>query len=212
MNAVLFDLDGTLLDSSEGVLDSFYSVVDKLKLPYIPRTEVKKKIGSPVQSWFKDFFQFDDNKAQYAADLFREDTLVNGSKKATVYSGVYDLLKILKKRKIKVAVATNKREDCAMALLNNFEIAEYCDIVHGADARGKLKKSDIVELCIRDLGIERERVVLVGDTVHDAEGAYSAGINFIGVTYGIGFKCKAEREKFPSIGMVDEIIDIMNLL
>ena len=58
----------------------------------------------------------------------------------------------------------------------------------------------------------RERIVLVGDTIHDAEGAYNAGINFIGVTYGIGFKCKAEREKFPSIGMVDEIIDIMKLL
>lgn len=212
MDAVLFDLDGTLLDSSEGVLDSFYSVVDKLELPYIPRGKVKKRIGSPVQNWFKEFFQFDDNKAQYAADLFREDTLINGSKKAMVYPGVYDLLALLKKRNIKIAVATNKREDCANALLNNFKIAEYCDIIHGADNIGKLKKNDIIELCIRDLEVKSERVVLVGDTVHDAQGAYSAGISFIGVTYGIGFKCKAEREQFPSIGMVDEIIDVIKLL
>lgn len=212
MDAVLFDLDGTLLDSSEGVLDSFYSVVDKLELPHIPQKEVKKKIGSPVQNWFKEFFRLDNNEAQYATDLFREDTLINGAKKATVYSGVYDLFKILKKKQMKIAVATNKREDCAKALLDNFGLANYCDIIHGTDNKGKLKKVDIIEWCIKDLKIERENIVLVGDTIYDAQGAYSAGISFIGVTYGVGFKCKAEKERFPSIGMIDEILDIMELL
>lgn len=212
MDAVLFDLDGTLLDTSEGVLDSFYRVLDELNLPYIPREEVEKRIGSPVQDWFKDFFQFDDIKAQYAADLFREDTLLHGTTKAIVFPGVLDVLKELKRRKIKIAVATNKREDCAIALLRNFHLSTYFDIIHGADAQGKLKKVDVVKMCIEELETDRKKVVLVGDTIHDAQGAQCAGVGFIGVTYGIGFKNSAEVNMFPSIGIVDNIIDITSLL
>lgn len=212
MEAVLFDLDGTLMDTSEGVLESFYYVIDRLNYPVIPPNEVKFMIGTPVQEWFKKFYGTDNEMAQYATELFREHNFKYSTTKATVYTGVYELLEELVNRNIKIGVATYKREDCARLLLRNFGVLKYCDSFHGADNFNKLSKMDIINICLDELVVNRENIVFVGDTVLDAQGAFNAGIQFIGVTYGLGFKYLEEIEKYPHIGFVENIADIIKFL
>lgn len=212
MEAVLFDLDGTLMDTSEGVLESFFYVIDRLNYPVVPHNEVKSMIGMPVQEWFKKFYGVDNEIAQYATELFREHNLKYSSTKATIYSGVYELLEELVNRNIKIAVATYKREDCALLLLQKFGILKYCDSFHGADNNNKLSKMDIINICLDELVVNRKNIVFVGDTVFDAQGAFNAGIQFVGVTYGLGFKKLEEIERYPHIGFVDNIEDVIDFL
>lgn len=212
IEAVLFDLDGTLLDTSKGVIESFFFVTKKLGYPDVPIYDIKEMIGSPVQKWFIKFFGVSPKLAQEATNLFREYYLVHATTKADIYPNVLELLEILSERKISVAVATYKREDCAIAMLNHFGIAKYCSSIHGADNFDKLKKLEIINICLNELNVERKKVVYVGDTIHDALGAQNAGINFIGVTYGIGFKQHERKNKYQSLGMVDNVIEIAKLI
>lgn len=212
MEAVLFDLDGTLLDTSKGVIESFFFVTQKLGYPDVSIYDVKEMIGSPVQKWFIKFFGVSSELAQEAANLFREYYLIYATTKADLYPGVLELLDILSKKRISIAVATYKREDCAIAMLNHFGIAKYCSSIHGADNFDRLTKSDIIDICLNELNIERKKVVYVGDTMHDALGAQNAGINFIGVTYGMGFKQLERKNKYPCLGVVDNIIEVAKLI
>lgn len=212
MEAVLFDLDGTLMDTSEGVIDSFIYVTKKMGYPDVPVEDVRRMIGTPVQKWFIDFFHIDRIAAQKSTDLFREYYLQHATTKANVYPGVYDLLDNLSYRKIKIAVATNKREDCALAMLENFGIARYCTSIHGADRYNKLKKFDIIDICLNEMDVDRQQVVLVGDTEHDALGAQQAGIRFIGVTYGLGFKNSKDVGGYACLAIVDSIMEVADLV
>jgi len=98
------------------------------------------------------------------------------------------LLKPLKQKGFLIGVATYKREDYALDILKHFGILEYCDVVHGADNENKLRKSDIVHLCISEMSVDNDKVVLAGDTYYDLEGSEEANIHFIAVTYGFGFR------------------------
>ena len=84
--------------------------------------------------------------------------------------------------------------------------------MHGADNFNRLTKADIVETCIRELGVGRKEVVLVGDTEHDAVGAANAGVDFIGVTFGFGFKTESDVGRYPNIGCAGSLEQIEELI
>ena len=100
-----------------------------------------------------------------------------------------------------------------MDILKHFGILEYCDVVHGADNDNKLRKSDIVYLCISEMSVDNSEVVLGGDTYHDLEGAEEADIHFIAVTYGFGFR-ESVRELSSKnvVGVADNPMEIEGLL
>ena len=100
-----------------------------------------------------------------------------------------------------------------MDILKHFGILEYCDVVHGADNDNKLRKSDIVYLCISEMSVDNSEVVLVGDTYHDLEGAEEADIHFIAVTYGFGFRESVrELSNKNVVGVADNPMEIEGLL
>jgi phosphoglycolate phosphatase len=116
----------------------------------------------------------------------------------------------LRKRGIAIAVATYKRQDYAESILKHFKFDEYSDILYGADHENKLKKPDIIRLCMRDMDIDDPSdVVMVGDSSHDATGAKALGMDFIGVTYGFDFRTKEDVDKYSAIGSVDKPIEIL---
>lgn len=210
MEAVLFDLDGTLLDTSKGILDSFFYVIEKLGYPQVSQYEVKAMIGTPVQKWFEKLYGVSSDEAQYAAELLREHNLKYSKTNTIVYPGVYEVFEELVKKDIKIAVATYKREDCALSLLQYFGMSKYCNSIRGADNCNKLKKVDIINMCLEEMTVNRENTIFVGDTSLDAQSAFDAGIQFIGVTYGIGFNSSEEIKKYPHLGVVDNIKDIIS--
>lgn len=209
---VIFDLDGTLLDTGEGIMESAAYAASQLGYPKLPFEELLDFVGPPVQQSFMKHYGCDREKAQKAADIFRDYYKSTALLKAKPYDGIYELCGILREKGLKMAVATYKREDYALTLLNHYHFGEYCDPMHGADNFNVLKKEDIVRMCIEEMGGTRENSVLVGDTLHDARGAMEAGTPFIGVAYGFGFTTEEDVAPYPCLGLArtpTEIADII---
>lgn len=209
---VIFDLDGTLLDTTEGVLESVKFTAKELGYPELPYEELRTFIGPPVQLSFIKHYGCDEKKAQRAADLFRSYYKGTSLFKAKPYDGIFALCEAFKSNNIRMAVATYKREDYALALLCHFGFDRYCDSMHGADNFNELKKEDIVELCRKELGALKGECVFVGDTMQDAAGASKAGITFLAVTYGFGFRTEKDVQEYPHIGIAGSPAEIADLV
>lgn len=198
--AVLFDLDGTLLNTSEGILSSVKYTIGAMGLKPIGNDLFETFIGPPIQHTLQKIYHLDDATRDKAAAVFREHYSTVDLFKAKLYDGVLETLSELKKNGVKIAVATYKREDYTTKLLDVFGITQYCDCIQGSDFAGKLTKADIIELCIQKLALDRSKVLMVGDTEHDLIGANHAGVDFLAVTYGFGFKkVSSKTRRIPAI-------------
>lgn len=209
---VVFDLDGTLLDTSEGIIRSVRYTVEQLGYEELDYDSLLTFVGPPVQNSFKKHFGCNDEEAQKAANVFRDYYKKEALLLAKPYDGIYELCEQLKSKGIKMAVATYKREDYALKLLNHFGFDKYCNPMHGADNNNLLKKEDIIRMCLEEMDAAQEETVLIGDTDNDAKGALKAGINFIAVTYGFGFKSESDLMDFPHTGVADNPIDVLKYL
>lgn len=208
--AAIFDVDGTLLDTTEGVLSSVRYTIAKSGLPELSDELLKNFIGPPIQNSFKKYYSVNDQKAQELAEIFREQYKNVDLLKAVPYPGIYKVFEDLKKAGIKLAVATYKRQDYAIKLLQHFEFDKYTNILYGADPYNKLKKNDIIEKCMVDLEIsDYTQAVMIGDSDNDAVGAQKLHMNFLGVTYGFGFKTPEDINAYPSIGYAQQPLDII---
>ena len=207
---MIFDLDGTLMDTSEGILSAVKYTVDKCDLPKLTEEKIKTFIGPPIQDSFRKEYGLTVEKANEVAAVFRDRYKDCDLMKAVPYEDMVDTLKGLKDLGCKLGVATNKREDYALKLLDSFGLLSLFDAAFGSDMEGRLKKADIIELCIEKTSChDRDRVALVGDTAGDLEGAKKAGIHFIAATYGFGFRPgESNMEADFVIGRPSDLLDI----
>lgn len=212
IHAVLFDLDGTLLDTSEGIIESVRYTIEELGYPALKEETLLRFVGPPIQNSLMNYLGLSHEDAQHGANIFRDYYKSKALFKATLYSGIFDLLFSLKSKGVKIGVATYKREDYAINLLEHFKIADLCDVIHGADNNNRLTKASIVELCLNELEVDRTSIVLVGDTEHDAKGAKESGIRFIAVGWGFGFKQKKDVVDYPYIAFANFPGDILGIL
>ena len=205
---VIFDLDGTLLDTSEGILLSVEHTIKILGYRELTQEQKLSFIGPPVQVSLKRLYGLSDEEAQKGADIFREYYKEEALLKAEPYEGIFKLCETLKSNGVRMAVATYKREDYARKLLKAKGFDKYCDPMHGADNNNVLKKEDIILMCIDEMGSAAEECVLIGDTDNDAKGAMEAGVPFIAVTYGFGFADVNDTKAFPCIGVAAAPMEI----
>lgn len=207
----VFDLDGTLLDTSGGVLSAVRYTIEKCGLSPLDKETLESFIGPPVQDSFARAYGIEGQRLQELADVFRARYSSDASLFiAEPYEHIYDLLGELRARGVITAVATYKREDYARRLLERFEFDKYMDFIFGGDNFNKLKKRDIIEKCISAAGVaDRGEVVMIGDTHLDALGAEAIGVDFIGVTYGFGFESASDVGKYSSVGSADTAMEIL---
>lgn len=185
---VIFDLDGTLMDTSSGILMAVKDTIKEHGMPELGEDKIKTFIGPPIQWSFEAQYGISKEEAQRMADTFRALYSTKHLLGAVPYPGIYDLLKALNEKGMKSAIATYKREDYALRLLKHYHFDDYTDIMYGGDNDGTLKKRDIIQKCIDTAGVKDLcEVVMVGDTLHDSNGAKELGVDFIGVSYGFGF-------------------------
>ena len=207
---VIFDLDGTLLDTTEGVLQAVKYTINEMGYKMLNDDELASFIGPPIQNSFADAYNLKGEILQTIATTFRNRYKDFELFKAKPYEGIYYLFSELMNKKIKTAVATYKREDYAISLLQKFNFQNYTNIMYGADHENKLSKKDIIKKCIDTAQVtDMGKVVMLGDTVHDALGAKQMGIDFIGVTYGFGFKNEKDFINIDYIGIANSPIEIM---
>lgn len=209
---VIFDLDGTLLDTREGVIESAKYAAKQMGYPELPYGTMLTFVGPPIQNSFIKHYGCDREMAQKATNIFRDYYKTTALLLAKPYEGIYDLCEKLKENGIRMSVATYKREDYALTLLRHFNFHMYCDPIHGADNNNVLKKEDIVHMCQKEMSATKYNSVLVGDTDNDAKGALNSDTPFIAVTYGFGFKTEDDVGEYPNIGVASTPLDVADII
>ena len=214
IKAVLFDLDGTLLDTSSGILGALKEAISECGLSPIKKGDESIFIGPPMQKTIGEYYHLDKEKSMQIANIFREKYKTHHFLlQAKLYDEIVPLLMELKKKNIKTAVATYKREDYALDLLNCFDLTKHFDVYHGSDADGKMSKSDIIEKCLAEMGVNKGQTILLGDTNSDLQGAINAHCLFVGVTYGFGYKNKNDLPLDSiAVGIIDKPLELLDLL
>lgn len=209
---VIFDLDGTLFDTSEGILKSIKYTLAQLEVP-LPSEEIQKKfIGPPIEKSFEKIMGFSKDKAKEAASIFRKAYPSLYLYDAEIYDGIESIIDEMREKNIVLSVATYKRESYTKKLLEHFSFYDKFDYVFGSDDEGKMTKLDIINMCIDKSGIDRNNTVMIGDTVHDALAAKAAKIKFIAVTYGFGFKSKNDLNGIEYFETVSRATELKNTI
>ncbi|WP_293978706.1 HAD family hydrolase [uncultured Clostridium sp.] len=185
---ILFDLDGTLTDSGEGITKAAQYALKHFGIEVEDLNDLRKFVGPPLRDSYKNFYDFDDEKAEIGITKFREYYTDKGIYENKVYDGVEETLKALKDNGKKLIVATSKPEVHAKVVLDHFDLAKYFDFIGGADLEEtRVRKSDVIKYSMENVGIDDlSKVIMVGDREHDIIGAKENNIKSIGVLYGYG--------------------------
>ena len=197
--SIIFDVDGTLIDGTEGILKSVCKAIKHFNLPMPSQEKLVEFVGPPMQNSCKATFNTTDEFAQDFANFFRKEYANGDVFFASVYDGIYELLEHLKSKNYKLGVATYKRQDYAIDLMRHFGFDKYFDSICGADNENKLKKIDILKNCMNEICAQKSSSILIGDSYHDGAAAKELGVGFIGVTYGFGFKTIEEAQEYSPI-------------
>lgn len=193
---IIFDLDGTLTDSAEGVIRSAQHMQEKMGLSKWADEDLKFIVGPPLIKTFTEDFQMNQEDAQRALGFFRERYATVGLFENKVYDGIPEMLEELKKKGKCLAVATSKKEETAVRILKHFEIDGYFDIIGGDNREiGRDTKAKVIEYVLETLGAKKEDAIMVGDRKFDVEGAHLVGIPCIAVEFGYG-----DRAEFEAFG------------
>lgn len=186
---ILFDLDGTLTDSGEGITKSVQYAIEKLGMGEYPLEELRSFVGPPLMEQFMKFCHISQERAKEAVGYYRERYSLVGLYENRPYDGISKLLKELKEQGYLLGVASSKPEYFVDKILQHFSLDSYFDAVVGSELSGqRTSKSEVVEEALRRLGVSdrRQEVVLVGDRKFDVLGARAMGIDCVAVSYGYG--------------------------
>ncbi len=183
--AILFDLDGTLTDSGEGIINCATLALQHFGLPVPSREEMRVFVGPPLDQTFIKFGVPAD-KTKEAIDVFRSRYVVVGKFENFPYPGIHDALQTLKEQGHRLFVATSKPEVTALEVLEKYELSQYFEQIVGATFDGtRSHKADVIAFLLNKLQ-DVPSIVMVGDTAFDVTGAAAHGIPTIGVSWGYG--------------------------
>mgnify|MGYP001778268331 CR=1 FL=1 len=186
---IIFDLDGTLLDTSEGILHCYHKTAELIVLKKNPVNNDSIVIGGPLSDGFRTLYNIPDDKTLVKAiDTYRKLYANEGIRKFRLYDGIDTALRQLKSDGYQLGVATLKLEEYAKTMLKSADLAKYFDTIHGWDGTEKCTKAYTVIKVLFEQKCLAKDAVLVGDSVYDKKGAEIAGVDFLGVTYGFGIK------------------------
>lgn len=182
---ILFDLDGTLTDSGEGIINCVSLTLEHYGIQLPPRDELRVFVGPPLHKTFTDF-GIPKDKLNEAVIYYRKFYNIDGKFQNYPYPGIIDLLEKLKSEGHKLYVATSKPEHTSKEILEKFNMAHYFDAIVGSIADGNHdSKADVIHRVLEKSGTDRQ-IIMVGDTVFDVEGANCHNIPTIAVSWGFG--------------------------
>lgn len=189
-HTILWDFDGTLVDTSPGIMACICHACAQLKQPEPEETVLRQFIGPPLYDSFQAYLGYSPPLAEEATRIYRQYYEKDGLYQAHIYPGMKELLEDLCSQGVRHAVTTLKPENTARQLLDYFDIAQYFTVCEGADP-SKMKsrtKTQIAADTLKRLGVEdKTQAILIGDTAFDERGARENGIGFVAAAYGFGF-------------------------
>ena len=211
---LLFDLDGTLTDSQEGITKSVSYALINLGVEDLPQDIKLRFIGPPLKDSFPKYCGFDEETTEKAIALYRERYSKVGKFENRPYEGIPELLKKLKDDNRVLVIASSKPAGFVEDILNKFDLRQYFDIISAADLSGKkCEKEDVIKEALEILNLKNgdKDVVMIGDRHYDINGAKYFNLDSIGVNYGFAFD-KNELKDAGATYVVDTVEELGELL
>lgn len=215
---LLFDLDGTLTDSGEGIINCVKYALEKLGIIENDTEKLKVFVGPPLQESFQKVYGFDEETTKEAVAFYRERFKTIGMFENSVYEGIPELLKTMKKYGKMNLIASSKPEVFVKTILEHFHIAQYFDIIVGASLdNSRNTKEAVIEEALSQIKkadsngqYSNDKCVMIGDRKYDINGAKCYGLRSIGVTYG--FAPEGELEEAGATVIVDTVEELTQVL
>lgn len=207
--AILFDLDGTLTDSGEGIMKCAQLALEHFGIHVADYHDLRVFVGPPLDMMFIKHGVPAD-KTDEAIAVYRSRYLTVGKFENFPYPGIAEMLDKLKKLGYKLYVATSKPEPPSVEIIEHFGLDQYFDRVCGATFDGsRSSKADVISYLL-DLNGRADEVIMVGDTAFDVIGAKAHNIPCIGVAWGYGLVEDMEKAGATAIAhTVDELYDLL---
>jgi HAD superfamily hydrolase (TIGR01509 family) len=209
---VIFDLDGTLVDTPRAITAAFTSVFGSMSLSAPPAAEIRATIGMPLEQAFGKLLGVaaDDDQVADAVRLYQvqfREVIVPGAA-GLLFPGVADGLAALSREGFVLALATSKYAASAQAMLDTAGIAGYFTVVVGADQVSSPKPDpEMARMIMRRLAAAAGQPIVVGDTTHDLLMASSAGLRSVAVSYGV--QGQDELRQAGPTWMADSFAEVM---
>lgn len=207
---ILFDLDGTLTDSGEGIMKCALLALNHFGIEVPDFNSLRVFVGPPLHEMFMKF-GIPEDKTDEAIRVYRSRYLVEGKFENFPYPGIPELLKKLKNQGHKLLVATSKPETTSKEILEHFNLTDYFDMICGASMdKSRSTKSQVIAYLLEQNGPDAE-YVMIGDTVYDVIGANAHHIPTIGVAWGYGnTHAMLESGAVAIANTTDELFDMLN--
>ena len=207
---ILFDLDGTLTDSGEGIINCAALALKHFGLEVPDRETMRVFVGPPLHETFMKFGVPED-KTDEAIRVYRSRYVPIGKFENTPYPGIRELLVALKEKGYKLFVATSKPEKMSIEILEHFDLAQYFDAICGATLdKSRSSKEDVIEYLLGQCG-RAEDMIMVGDTIYDILGAAAHGIPAIGVDWGYGESADMAKAGAKAIAYtVEQLLELLS--
>ena len=185
--AVLFDFDGTIADTGEGLFNSIQYAVRSLGFEPLSEEVLRTFVGPPVYDSFKRVLGADDETVHTAVEKYREFYAEKGIYEFRLYDGILELFNELKANGIKIVLASAKPQRFIIKLVGYIGIEDVVEFISSpADDKADPSKVTLINNALAAMNVEKEKALMVGDRHFDINGANGAGIESVGVTFGYG--------------------------
>jgi phosphoglycolate phosphatase-like HAD superfamily hydrolase len=208
---VIFDLDGTLTDSADGIVSSFRHALGEIGAD-VPEGDLANRVVGPPMHHTLSMMGLGE-RADEAIAAYRADYVSRGWAMNSVFDGIPDLLADLTSAGVRLAVATSKAEPTARRIIEHFGLDHHFEVVAGATLDGvRASKADVVAHALAQLGPLPDRVLMVGDRSHDVEGASAHGIDTVIVQWGYGADDFADPDAAEALAHVATVAELREVL
>jgi len=192
---ILFDVDGTLCDPGKSMIECARYALSKFDIHETDEANLRRLIGPPLEHAFRDYYGFDEVRADQAVTYFRDMMQREGVQLYEAYAGIAELLHEVKQSGRQLAVVTSKIDRIAKETLAKTELIDYFEFVSAQQPSVVVDKEEILAKALSELNVtDNSAVVMIGDRRHDVEAAKAHSIDSIGVLWGYGDREELEHE------------------
>ncbi len=211
-NTVVFDFDGTVADTAQGIFESVQYALRKMELLPAPIETLRRFIGPPLPYSFQEYVGLSGSDVQTAVSFYRENYGDQGKFKLYFYEGIPELMLSLRQQGVRTCLASAKPDRFIQQILDHFDARSWFDCAEGMPLQEQsADKSGVIRDVVKGVGSDLDdRVLMVGDTKFDMIGAKELGIDALGVLYGYG-----SAEELASSGadyIVRSPMDILSIV
>lgn len=208
--SIFFDLDGTLLESGEGIFNALNYMFGRLGMQEDDEKRLRAFIGPPIKHHLKDAYAMDEQQTTKAYSFFKEYYIDKGEYESRLYPGVQEMIKTVYKSGIRLFIATSKREHMIYPALEKYQLFDYFEATFGGQHdKGIYDKTQVLQNAVERLGGLPASTIMIGDRHYDIIGGKAIGVDTAGVLYGYG-----SRQELVDAGcdyLLDTVGDISNL-